>query len=77
MIDWLINNWFWIALWWAVWFFIFLTWYKRQVVDGLKQKTSKEEAFFMFLLSGLGPMIAIAILIGKALALNNDKDSDK
>ncbi len=77
MINWIISNWFWIALWWAVWFYVFITWYDRQLVDGKKQKVSPEEAFFMFLLSGFGPFLAIAIIIGKGMSLNNDRDSDK
>lgn len=77
MIDWIVSNWFWIALWWAVWFYIFITWYDRQLVDGKKQKVSPEEAFFMFLLSGFGPFLAIIIIIGKGMSLNNDRDSDK
>lgn len=76
MIDWIIAHWFWIALWWAVWFALFISWYERQVIDGHKQKTSALEAFIMFLISGFGPILAILIFIGKALALN-DRDSDK
>jgi len=77
MINWIATHWFWIALWWAVWFYIFIGWYDKQLLDGKKSKTTPLEAFFMFLLSGFGPFLAIVIIIGKALALNNDRDSDK
>lgn len=77
MISWIVTNWFWIALWWAVWFYIFISWYDKQLLDGKKEKTTPEEAFFMFILSGFSPFLAIAIIIGKALGRNNDRDSDK
>jgi len=77
MIDWIISSWIWIALWWAVWFYIFISWYDKQLIDGKKQKTTPMEVFFMFLLSGLGPFIGIAFILGKAMSLNNDRDSDK
>lgn len=70
-------NWFWITLWWFVWYAIFLSWYISQMDKGRKEKVTPQVAFFMFILSGLGPFLAIAILIGKALALNTDNDSDK
>lgn len=77
MIQWIIAHWFWIALWWAVWFYMFISWYDRQMINGHKQQTTPLEALFMFALSGFGPLLAILIIIGKALALNNDRDSDK
>lgn len=77
MIQWIITHWFWIALWWAVWFYMFISWYDRQMINGHKQRTTPFEALFMFVLSGFGPFLAILIIIGKALALNNDRDSDK
>lgn len=63
---------YWIILWWGFWYAIFLTWYSRQMLDGKKSPVTPSEAFFMFLLSGLGPILAIAIIIGKALARNKD-----
>lgn len=77
MISWIMAYWFWIALWWMVWFYIFLGWYGKQLLNGKKSGVTLLEAFFMFLLSGFGPFLTIAIIIGKAMALTNDHDSDK
>ncbi len=75
-LDWVGGIWYWITLWWLVWYAIFLTWYSKQLDAGKKEKVSPAEAFFMFILSGFGPVLAITIIIGKAMALNNDKDDD-
>ena len=71
--DWL----FWITVWWMVWFYIFIAWYSNQIENGVKTHVSKTEAFFMFVLSGFGPILAIAIILGKALAPNNRDEGDK
>lgn len=76
MISWIIDQWFWIALWWAVWYYIFLGWYQKQIANDVKPKVTPVEAIFMFFLAGFGPMLAICILMGKALALNNN-DNEK
>jgi len=76
-LDWLGGFWYWLLVWWMVWAVIFLGWYDRQIKKESKEPVSPTEAFFMILFSGLGPIFAILIIIGKAIALSNEDDRDK
>lgn len=71
------DTFFWIAVWWMVWFYIFLAWYSHLMETGDKTPVTKIEAFFMFILAGIAPVLAIAVIIGKAIAKNNREDKDK
>lgn len=57
------NNIFWLIVWWAVWFLIMLCWYEAKKKAPLDLKV----AFFMFLLSGLTPIIALLFVIKKLI----------
>ena len=69
---------FWIVLWWMIWFYLFLGWYKGQMTKGEKSPVTLGEASLMFLLSGFGPILSIMVIFYNILFLNNDrKDKDK
>ena len=69
---------FWILVWWMVWFWIFLGWYQAQVEkEQQPKKVTKLEAFIMFLLSGLAPIFALAMLLDKMIKAANPGDNDK
>lgn len=66
MTEFLYQNWFWIALWWAIWFYIFLTWYDDQITFGHKQKPEKLALVFTFMIAGFLPIFVLIYAIKAA-----------
>lgn len=71
--DWI----FWIAMWWMMWFHIFIIWYSRQMINGVKTPINKIEAFGVFILCGFVPIFVIILILREAFSLNNRDDKDK